>query len=246
MAQRSGRCFPSSARSSFWPIASVIAAELCFNIPSLYLGRADEPGGGDDPNLLAIPSLLGAHSNAIAADALPSAEAIDHFLSSIGLTVRKWRFRQRITQEAYRDWLKIPILTNQWFEGLDADERALRIDRAFECVDSTSWRWEEWSGWTAARTGAVNVEYLECHQPLTRGLETSRAMDTSAGPFSPTPWPATIAFGREAIQARLHVPPGAAHDDLKFLELQREVAVLPEWESLRRDPAQQYENEPGT
>jgi SAM-dependent methyltransferase len=209
---------------------------LCFNIPSLYLGKPDEPGGGNDPNLFAIPSLLGMHSNANAAEPLPCADAIGHFLSRSGLTVRTWRFRQRITQEAYRDWLKIPVLTNHWFEGFDADERAQRIDRAFDCVDNTSWRWEEWSGWTASRGGAENDDYPAYHQSLNRG-------DHDADGYLYLPCLLDVfLLSRlrskvEGLQQRLQVPPGAAHDDPRFIELQREVAVLPEWESLRRDPA---------
>jgi Phytanoyl-CoA dioxygenase (PhyH) len=48
----------------------------------------------------------------------------------------------------------------------------------------------------------------------------------------------------EALRSRvaeLHqrdpVPPGAAHDDPRFLELQRAVALLPEWDALRGHPA---------
>jgi SAM-dependent methyltransferase len=210
--------------------------DLCFNIPSLYLGKADEPGGGSDPNLLAIPSLLGTHSNAVAGDRLPSAEAINQFLLKSGLTVRTWRFRQQITQEAYRDWLKIPILTNHWFEGLDADERAQRIDRAFNYVDRTSWRWEEWSGWTASRGRAGDVEYPACLQPLARGdidADGYFYLRAFLDPFLLSRLRSKV----EVIQQRLQVPSGAAHDDFRFLALQREVAVLPEWDCLRRDPA---------
>ena len=212
------------------------SAQLCFNIPSLYLGKADEPGGGKDPNLLAIPSLLGAHSNAVAAAPLPSAETINQCLSSCGLTVRTWRFRQRITQQAYRDWLKIPVLTDHWFESLSADERAQQIDRAFDCVDSTSWRWEEWSGWTAARGSVADVDYPECCQPLAPGNLQADGYVYARALLDPALL-APLRAKVEEIQQRLQVPPGAAHDNPRFLELQRQVAVLPEWDSLRRHPA---------
>jgi hypothetical protein len=41
----------------------------------------------------------------------------------------------------------------------------------------------------------------------------------------------------EELHQRQPLPPGAAYDDPRFVELQRAVALLPEWDALRRDPA---------
>ena len=123
---------------------------LCFNIPSLYLGEADTPGEGCDPLLLELPSLLSrGHHAATAGMALPDADGIDAGLSRAGLRPRRWTFRLRFTQAAYRDWLKLPVLTDWMLDAIDADERARHIDEAFSRVDAASWRWERWTGWTA-------------------------------------------------------------------------------------------------
>jgi hypothetical protein len=39
------------------------------------------------------------------------------------------------------------------------------------------------------------------------------------------------------LHRRQPVPPGAAYDDPRFLDLQRAVALLPEWAAMRRHPA---------
>lgn len=124
---------------------------LCFNIPSLYLGQPDEPGGGADPRLLQLPRLAAIAGALPAAPAvpLPSVAGIDAALTSAGLRPTRWTFRLRLTQSAYRDWLKIPVLTDVLLAGLDARQRALRLDEAFRQTDPASWRWEHWTGWTA-------------------------------------------------------------------------------------------------
>ena len=123
---------------------------VCFNIPSLYFGEPDEPGGGRDPLLLELPALLsrGRHA-ATAGIALPDADGVEARLSQVGLRPRRWTFRIRFTQAAYRDWLKLPVLTDWMLGDVDADERARQIDEAFARVDPASWRWERWTGWTA-------------------------------------------------------------------------------------------------
>lgn len=127
---------------------------LVFNIPGLYLGQPDAPGGGDDPQLLELPALLARRSTLLAPaglPGLPDAAAIARLLGEAGLRPEPWGFRVRLIQAAYRDWLKIPLMTNYLLPDLDADERAARIDAAFTLVDPHSWRWEAWLGWTAWR-----------------------------------------------------------------------------------------------
>jgi len=126
---------------------------LCFNIPGSYLGIPDEPGGGPNPWLLELPARLieGCEPVLDRVDPLPAPDEIDALLDRAGLTPRRWSVRSRLTQVAYRDWLKVPPMTAGWLAGLAANERARRIDRAFEAVDPDSWRWELWLGWTAWR-----------------------------------------------------------------------------------------------
>jgi SAM-dependent methyltransferase len=124
---------------------------LCFNIPSLYLGRADQPGEGLDPLLLELPALIarGQPLPTTAAMPLPTAEEMDRMLDAEGLIPTRWELALRLTQAAYRDWLKIPPTTNVQFRGMPPVERAACIDQAFEKTDQSSWRWEHWTGWTA-------------------------------------------------------------------------------------------------
>lgn len=131
---------------------------LCFNVPAAYLGEPDEPGGGGDPLLLSLPAALATEcpevgrepaSPVTGEDVIPDAAVVDELLASAGFRSGRWRFRARLRQSAYRDWLKIPPTTDRLLLGLTADERARRIDRAFRRVDPTSWRWEGWVGWTA-------------------------------------------------------------------------------------------------
>ena len=123
---------------------------FAFNIPSLYLGRPDAPGGGRDPYLLELPGLVAA-GRVPAAEAQPawSAQQVEAALTAAGFQAERWYFRQRFTQEAFRDWLKIPVLTDALLPELDAAGRARRIERAYRSADPLSWRWEAWYGWTA-------------------------------------------------------------------------------------------------
>jgi SAM-dependent methyltransferase len=131
--------------------ASLAAGGLfAFNIPALYLGRPDAPGGGRDPHLLELPGL-------VAAGRVPAAEArgplsaqdVDTALAAGGFQAERWYLRQRFSQAAFRDWLKIPVLTDSLLPSLDAAARAQRIEAAYRSADPLSWRWEAWCGWTA-------------------------------------------------------------------------------------------------
>jgi SAM-dependent methyltransferase len=123
---------------------------FAFNIPSLYLGRPDAPGGGRDPYLLELPSLLAA-GRVPAAEAWPPSSALDveAAVAAAGFHAERWHLRQRFTQQAFRDWLKVPVLTDALLPELDAAARARRIERAYRSADPFSWRWEAWYGWTA-------------------------------------------------------------------------------------------------
>jgi SAM-dependent methyltransferase len=126
---------------------------LSFNIPSLYLGEVDAPGGGSDPLLLLLPALLaeGRAPSAIAQERMPSAGRMEELLRDAGLRPARWTTQFRMTQESYRDWMKIPVITDALFGDLDADERARRIEKAFLQTDRLSWKWEAWTGWIARK-----------------------------------------------------------------------------------------------
>ena len=127
---------------------------LCFNIPAAYVGEPDEPGGGRDPYLLGLQALLSGDRPPRLADSapLPSAAEIDDLLADCGLGVQRWAVETRVTQEAYRDWLKIPVIGTGLLDDVDPEKRSRLIDAAYECVDKKSWRWERWWGWTGWRS----------------------------------------------------------------------------------------------
>jgi SAM-dependent methyltransferase len=152
---------------TFGILASLLrpGGALCFNIPGLYLLEPDKPGGGSDPLLLSLPALLLASlsaSSLASSDRTPIRQSIEcqargplcrscitTWLNAAGLRAQGWSFRVRLTQDAYADWLKIPVLTDQMLGGLAPKVRAERIDEALLSVDRSSWKWERWRGWTA-------------------------------------------------------------------------------------------------
>ncbi len=133
---------------------------ICFNIPALYLQEPEEPGGGSDPYLLSLPDLLLARSDhdpafgapVVQASAPLSASLLGEWLVAAGLRPVMWDFRLRITQDAYAEWLKIPVTSDRLFGDLSPGERAQRIETALRFVDRRSWKWEPWRGWTAWKT----------------------------------------------------------------------------------------------
>jgi SAM-dependent methyltransferase len=126
---------------------------FAFNVPSLYLGEADDPGGGSDPRLSElVPRLADGRIPAAAAmEAPPPAHEIERLLRESGFTSARWCARSRLTQAALRDWMKIPVLTDALLDGVAADDRAALVDAAYTQCDPASWRWEAWTGWTAWR-----------------------------------------------------------------------------------------------
>jgi SAM-dependent methyltransferase len=126
---------------------------LVFDMPALYLGEPDAPGGGADPLLLDLMTrLVSEHpprrewSSAVWRY---GCEDIGAALSRAGLHYRTWEFRHRLTQTAYARWLSIPVMTDVLFADVDAEERDRRIERALSAVDARSFKWERWRGWTA-------------------------------------------------------------------------------------------------
>ena len=122
-----------------------------FNVPSLYLGEVNDPGGGSDPRLLELAArLAGGRIPAAPAQAMPpGAHDIEKLLQEAGFVPARWCARSRLTQAALRDWMKIPVLTDALLDGIAADDRAALVDAAYAQCDAASWRWETWTGWSA-------------------------------------------------------------------------------------------------
>lgn len=126
-----------------------------FNIPSLYLGEPDEPGGGDDPFLQALPVRVAARAKGEPPPAvlafLTDAADYEYSLQQAGFATSRWQFRLRFTQRTLRDWMKIPVLTDYRLAEFTPRQRAAMVDAAFAEVDADSWKWERWTGWTAVK-----------------------------------------------------------------------------------------------
>jgi SAM-dependent methyltransferase len=133
---------------------------LCFTVPAMNLCEPDEPGGGRDPLLLELLCLLCGGKAVSGEKAVSGAQAatkgwqmtrpaLTAMLRRAHFRTQSWSFRNRLTQKAYADWLKIPVLTERMFPGVDPAERARRIDSALAGADRDSWKWERWRGWTA-------------------------------------------------------------------------------------------------
>ena len=143
--------------SAFERLSSLVGrgGALLFNIPASYLLEADPPGGGADPFLLDLLALVQRSTERVAADdAAPpprSASEIDRLLALLDLRVERWSFTVRLSQIAYRDWLKIPPVSEGFLGGLAPDERDRRLDDAYRRADHRSWRMEGWLGWSAWR-----------------------------------------------------------------------------------------------
>jgi SAM-dependent methyltransferase len=136
----------------FW-LAIRPGGALCFNIPALNLCEPDDPGGGSDPHLVELMARLasgcGTSTGGRSWNWQLDQRAILRMLEAAGFMPVCWSFRLRVTQAAYANWLKIPVLTDRLFAGIDPAERARRIDMALAAADPASWKWERWYGWTA-------------------------------------------------------------------------------------------------
>lgn len=123
---------------------------LVFDIPGQYVCQPDEPGGGDDPWLTQVMGHLAEGLQVEHRElTVPHEPEIEAALAKAGFRSVSWCHRTRLTQAEYRDWLKIPVLTDALLTPWTADERAVRIDAAYARSDAASWRWEAWRGWTA-------------------------------------------------------------------------------------------------
>ncbi len=207
---------------------------LVFNIPAAYVGEPDGPGGGSDPWLTGLAARLGpAPAAAAAAPAPPPPAAqIDRWLSEAGLVVQRWQQRQRLSQAAWCDWHKVPVITDTRWPGVDAGERARRIDAAAAGLDKASWRPERWLGWTAWRPWCA-VQPLPAPDVLRACVPAAplRRLRSLA-----------LAAAREAglVNARGQWRGGraaAAHEVPGWAAWQQRVAARPEFHALAEAPA---------
>jgi len=140
---------------------------LAFDVPGVYLGEPDPPGGGRDPHLLELPRAIAAEVRsrrehdawngtsgtwwATPGEPPPDRSTITETLEQAGFQARSWGFSFRFRQPEYREWLKIPPTTDGLLRGVPPRERERIVDRAYRLVDEHSWRWERWVGWTARK-----------------------------------------------------------------------------------------------
>ncbi len=226
---------------------------LVFNIPAAYLGRLDRPGGGQDPWLTELSRRLAADAMRAAPPRpmapLPGPRALTRELRTLGLQVQRWQHDQRVTQAALRDWLKIPILTEGIWPGIDADERERRIDAAYAEIDGGSWRHERWFGWTAWRpafavnpmldssgspSGALSERARRDGHLLLRRCVPRQDVQRLAGRVRD----AAAVHGLLDYRGRWRGGRAAAMHELPaWLALQAQVAAMPEFQSMARHPA---------
>lgn len=205
---------------------------LVFNIPAAYLGQPDGPGGGTDPWLTELPARLGPLPTAsVAGPALPRPDELDTWLAEAGLQPQRWQQRQRLSQAAWVDWHKVPVITSARWPGLDADERARRIDEAAEGLDPGSWRPERWLGWTAWRPPCPIA-------PLPQGDLLRRCLPTTA--LRRLRMQARAAAQTQGLLDRQGRWCGgsapAAHELPRWLAWQQGVAALPAFQALAESP----------
>lgn len=168
------------------PLLHALAARLrpggalVFNVPAAYLGQPDGPGGGSDPLLSGLHAALlqrhpGAHAACTVAPPAGTRTVADleAGLRDAGLRPLAWRHRQRLSQAAWCDWMKLPVLTAALWPGVPAEERDRRIDEAAATLDAASWRAEQWLGWTAWKP-AFPLAMLADASPLLRQPDALR------------------------------------------------------------------------
>ena len=127
-----------------------------FDIPALYLGIPDEPGGGNDPTL--TDGLVGL-ARATTAPSTPAPNppflggvaGVEAALDDAGFSVVVHEAQRRLRAHELRDWLTLPVISRAVVPNADAEARAEAIHRAFADVDAASWRWEGWRLFVATK-----------------------------------------------------------------------------------------------
>jgi hypothetical protein len=177
-------------------------------------------------------------------------------LSASGLVPCSWHFASRVTQRAYRDWLKIPVLTDHLLGSLDADQRAAAIDAAAAHADPASWKPERWLGWTAWRPpfalGSLHDASAERRDPVR--LRHRALKDGCVFLPGLLPGAAVMALRRRALTTcrELGLLDGrnrwcggrfgdgsgtGAYTDARWLQLQERLFSQPEFTALGNHPS---------
>lgn len=124
------------------------AGALAVSLPAAYLGEADQPGGGTDPFLTALPAALAglglANAPGTALPHLDETSLTQAFLDH-GFTMSRSSTRLRLTQDAYCDWLALPPVNDTLLGKVPPEDRPAIVAGQACSLDKSSWRWETWA-----------------------------------------------------------------------------------------------------
>jgi SAM-dependent methyltransferase len=234
---------------------------ICFNIPAAYVGLPDGPGGGRDPWLTELPaSLVRRVPAAILPQRprlrLPSPSELSGLLESCGLVACSWSYTGRLTQKSYRDWLKIPVISDLLLGSHNPDRRADLIDQAYLETDPASWRPERWLGWTAwkppfaieplhdassrlnDRASLVELARQDGYIYLTRLVPLQTVLGLRSRLLAICSRLGLVDSRGRWCGGSLGVCPGdRPHSDPRWIRLQQEALVLEEFRALEDHPA---------
>ena len=121
---------------------------MAVSLPAAYLGEADAPGGGADPELTALTAALaGLDLGNPPGTALPplSETSLAKAFSDQGFAMSRSSIRLRLTQQAYLDWLALPPVNDTLLGRIPPEVRLDILTRCAEGLDMSSWRWETWA-----------------------------------------------------------------------------------------------------
>lgn len=121
---------------------------LAVSLPAAYLGEADAPGGGSDPLLTTLPeALAGLDLGTPPARPLPplNEESLAQAFHDQGFSMSRSGIRQRLTQQAYLDWLALPPVNDTLLGKVPPEARPEILAQCADDLDMSSWRWETWA-----------------------------------------------------------------------------------------------------
>lgn len=131
-------------------MSNLVAPEgtLAVSLPAAYLGEADEPGGGTDPHLTALPAALAELDlgNPPGAELAPLSDtSLAQAFRENGFSMARSDTRLRLTQQAYLDWMALPPVNDTLLGQVRPEDRPAFLARIAEDLDMSSWRWERWA-----------------------------------------------------------------------------------------------------
>lgn len=155
--QKFDRVICSAAIWALGPVSEVIGGmsnlvapggTLAVSLPAAYLGEADEPGGGTDPRLTALPSALAELDLGIPPGAAPppfSDTSLTQAFRENGFSMVRSDTRLKLTQQAYLDWMALPPVNETLLGQIPPEDRPALLSRLAGDLDMSSWRWETWA-----------------------------------------------------------------------------------------------------